>query len=150
MAKCPSGYMTTKDAAGKWGVSVDDVREYCRSFGDEIRAYKGQEFPKSWFIPSDAQRPLFLGDLVSFSRDLLKQKDNPSETFAVADAQRKFSFLVKYGYLVKKNGCPQEEYQSYVFTPDGYDLAFEEDKQAKRLLSPSVVLLNVNFGLVNF
>ena len=57
--KSESGYMGTKEAAERWGVSQDTVRRWCRErkFADEIKL--DRDAPGSpWRIPTNAKPPI--------------------------------------------------------------------------------------------
>ena len=48
------GYMTTKEAAEKWGLSKRAVTQYC-TFG---KLPEAERAGRVWLIPEDAQKPV--------------------------------------------------------------------------------------------
>lgn len=50
------GYMTTKDAATKWGISVRQVQNHCKS--GRIKGV--QRIGTNYLIPVDAMKPQYV------------------------------------------------------------------------------------------
>lgn len=49
------GYMTTKEAAEKWNLSVRQVQNHCKSG----RIKGAEKFGNSYVIPIDAKKPVY-------------------------------------------------------------------------------------------
>jgi hypothetical protein len=49
------GYMTTKEAAEKWNLSIRQVQNHCK-FG---RIKGAEKFGNSYVIPRDAKKPIY-------------------------------------------------------------------------------------------
>lgn len=50
------GYMTTKEAAEKWGITQRQVQSYCKSG----RIIGLQKAGKSWLIPENLAKPKYI------------------------------------------------------------------------------------------
>ena len=50
------GYMTTKEAAKKWGISVRQVQNHCKNG----RIAGGQKVGTNYLIPIDAMKPKYM------------------------------------------------------------------------------------------
>lgn len=62
------GYMTTKEAAEKWNVSVRQVQNYCKK--DIIPGVK--KVGTNYLIPEDASRPRYIFVSEEFKRKTIE------------------------------------------------------------------------------
>lgn len=51
-----NGYMTTKEAAKKWNITVRQVQNYCKS----NRITGVMKIGTNWLIPEGAQKPKYI------------------------------------------------------------------------------------------
>ncbi len=51
-----NGFMTTKEAAEKWDISIRQVQNHCRNG----RVYGVQRIGSIYLIPEDAQKPTYV------------------------------------------------------------------------------------------
>lgn len=146
----PEGYMSTKVASDKWGISEDRVRSYLRAYKESIGAKKVDEGLRApWAIPCDAQRPVTEEELLRFAQDLLRYKDNPTIRFAASSRSGVlFSALCERGHLLLvENGDPHNVW-SYCFTSEGYEYALgKNSSNGTSFISPPDLSIDVSFDV---
>lgn len=147
----PEGYMSTKVASDKWGISEDRVRSYLRAYKESIGAKKVDEGLRApWAIPCDAQRPVTEEELLRFAQDLLRYKDNPTIRFAASSRSGVlFNALCERGYLSHIEGTERHNAWSYCFTSAGYEYALNKrlSKNETSFISPPDLSIDVSFDV---
>ena len=142
-------FMTTREAAKRWGVSERTVQAYCRRYGDQIGAFKDN----GWRIPPNACPPYKIDGLRAFLRDYCRHKDNPFKVFPYQQSRSDamLGCLLNGGMIAFRDENHPLSIDNVVIAPTGWDLLFGERGSGRRgyvlkalNLQPQFNLLNVN------
>lgn len=86
--------MKAKEAAGKWGVSVDTVRNYCKDHYIEGAYLTLDGSKKRWYIPDDAKRPA-----ISYAKSQLSIQKNILKAVELNRSFNSYSFHCDQDFL---------------------------------------------------
>lgn len=118
-------YLTVKEAAGKWGISPRNVRDFCRKYCNQIGAYKDS---RHWLIPENTFPPYKVNDLLDVLKSYLRYLDNPLNHFPIEEKRILISlqFLIEAGFIERKNTLETISVNNLYIATKGWEFLFKE------------------------